>query len=277
MEVTKTIDFEEITTNEVFYFLYRNETEGAIDAGAENNFFIVIDSEAACEGNGAYYDTDPDRITKIRDNISGTYMMVSEVYIFFLMIVLMFFAVFLIPIKMREHHIPMILRKADENNFHLIMRARNFCLLQFILLSGSLTHLSNYYVEDICLHTTNKKLFFNVIDANMTDYYQYCLVTLYWFVTFPLISYWIANYFKDVSRYCCIPFVITGFVFLGFAGLISAVSIFNTLLNGNGWLIRGAMLGQIGVYILCEMFNSFYRYKFAKRDLLRTEEEEIDV
>ena len=26
LEVTRTIDFEQITTNEVFYFLYRNET-----------------------------------------------------------------------------------------------------------------------------------------------------------------------------------------------------------------------------------------------------------
>ena len=48
-EVTQTIDFEEITTNEVYYFLYRNATEGAIDAGAENNYFIVSNAEYECE------------------------------------------------------------------------------------------------------------------------------------------------------------------------------------------------------------------------------------
>jgi hypothetical protein len=45
LEVTKTIDFEQITTNEVYYFLYRNETEGAADAGANNNFYIVLDAD----------------------------------------------------------------------------------------------------------------------------------------------------------------------------------------------------------------------------------------
>jgi hypothetical protein len=83
-------------------------------------------------------------------------MLISEFYIFALMIVLMFFSVFLIPIKMREHHIPMILRKADENHFHLIMRARINCMLFFISLSGSMTHLSNYYVDAPCLHTVQE-------------------------------------------------------------------------------------------------------------------------
>ena len=49
LTVTEVIDFEEITTNEVYYFLYRNETTGAIDAGAENNVFIVSDADEICE------------------------------------------------------------------------------------------------------------------------------------------------------------------------------------------------------------------------------------
>jgi hypothetical protein len=85
----------------------------------------------------------------------------------------------------------------------------------------------------------------------MTDYYQYCLVSLIWLITAPLILYLMLSFFNDVSRYLCIPFVITGLVFLGFAILISAIAILNTLLNGNGWLIRSAQMAQVSVYLLC--------------------------
>ena len=257
--------------------MFRNETKGAMDSGAENNFFIVLNATDECESKGAFYDSNPKRVKTIRDNIYHPYMAISEFYIFSLMITLMFFAIFLIPFKMREHHIPTILRSAEENNFHLIMRARNTCLLLFITLSGSVTHLSNYFVEDKCLHTTEDPLFIQAFDVNMTDYYQYCLVSLIWFISFPMIAFSIASFFKDVSRYIFIPFIITGFVFLGFAVLISAISILNTILNGNGWFIKGAMLFQISVYLICSMFNQIYKVKFAKKDLLRTEEEEIEV
>ena len=85
----------------------------------------------------------------------------------------------------------------------------------------------------------------------MTDYYQYCLVSLIWLITAPLILYLMLSFFNDVSRYLCIPFVITGLVFLGFAILISVIAILNTLLNGNGWLIRSAQMAQVSVYLLC--------------------------
>merc|ERR1711862_409319 len=107
-------------------------------------------------------------------------------------------------------HVPLILRKADENNFHLVMRARNTCLLFFIALSGSMTHLTNYFVRDICLHTTDTPVLIDAFDVNMTDFYQYCLISLVWFISFPMIAYTIFNFFRDVSKYVCIPFIITG-------------------------------------------------------------------
>lgn len=169
--ITRTIDFEEITTVEVFYFLYRNQTSGAIDAGEENNFFIVNDAEKLCNYEGVYFESNPNRITTIRNNIYASFMVVSEAYIFILMLVLLFFTVYLIPVKMKEYHVPIILRRADENMFHVIMRGRNACLLIFIALSGSLPHLFNYFVEDVCLHANTDPIWFSAFDVNMTDYY----------------------------------------------------------------------------------------------------------
>lgn len=92
-----------------------------------------------------------------------------------------------------------------------------------------------------------------------------------------MIAYLIANFFKDVSRYVFIPFIVIGLVFLGFGVLISGISIINVLLNGNGWLTKSCQLYQIAVYFICEALNYNYRIRFAKRDLLRTEEEEIEL
>ena len=50
-EVTQTIDFEVVTTNEMMYFLYRNETEGATDANPQN-WYIVPNAEETCEEKG---------------------------------------------------------------------------------------------------------------------------------------------------------------------------------------------------------------------------------
>jgi len=97
VEVTKEIDFEQITTNEVRYFLYRNATDGARDAGEENNFFIVQNVTQECEGRGVYLDEDPRRMRVIRDNIYNNYMVISEVYIGCIMAFMLFLAVFWIP------------------------------------------------------------------------------------------------------------------------------------------------------------------------------------
>ena len=55
--------FEEITTNDVAYFLYRNPAENATDVGASNNYYITPDVEATCKGQGFQLMKDLDRIT----------------------------------------------------------------------------------------------------------------------------------------------------------------------------------------------------------------------
>ena len=80
-------------------------------------------------------------------------MMFSHGYILLLMLILAVLAVYAIPIKLREHHIPMLFRQADENMFSVIMRAMIFAYFYFIILCGCMPSASMYRVHDVCLHT----------------------------------------------------------------------------------------------------------------------------
>ena len=51
-EVREVIDFEKITTTQVVYFLFKNETLGAADTNEENNYLIVENVNKTCEGEG---------------------------------------------------------------------------------------------------------------------------------------------------------------------------------------------------------------------------------
>ena len=108
--MTQIIDFEEITTNDVAYFLYRNSTEGATDVGASNNYYITPDVEATCLGQGVQMMKDLDRITQVRNTLDSYFMIVSEGYILALMLVLAILAVHVIPEMLKEQHIPMLFR-----------------------------------------------------------------------------------------------------------------------------------------------------------------------
>ena len=110
MNVTQTIDFEEITTNEVMYFLYRNTTKGATDVSSGNNWYIVPDVAETCEGKGFQLMKDLERITEIRDNIDSYFMIVSQSYVLVLMLIMAVLAVYVIPEMLKEHHVPMLFR-----------------------------------------------------------------------------------------------------------------------------------------------------------------------
>lgn len=81
--VTQEIDFENITTTKVQYYLYRNTTEGAADVDEDGNYFLTPNVEDVCGDVGYSFqlmDT-LSRITAIRDNIYSPYMIISEVFL----------------------------------------------------------------------------------------------------------------------------------------------------------------------------------------------------
>ena len=146
----------------------------------------------------------------------------------------------------------------------------------FITLSGCLCHLTNYFT-DTCLHTENNPIYFDEFKVIMTDFYQFCLVSLIWFISIPVSCFMIGAFFKDATRYSMIPCMVTSLVFLFFAFTLSAIVILNMILNGNGYMVQAVQGANIFVVIYCQLFNTCYRMKYAKKDLLRTEEEEVDV
>jgi len=135
---TQTVDFEELEVEEIKYFLVKNDTDGATDAGTDLNAYIEEDINLVCKGAGFFLESESERLVSIRDNINSGFMLASEAYILLLMTVLMIFVTIIIPQKMKEHHVPMLLREADENMFHVMMRVRCMVFLCFMTLSGCL-------------------------------------------------------------------------------------------------------------------------------------------
>ena len=127
------------------------------------------------------------------------------------------------------------------------------------------------------MHTENEPKFFSAFDVNMTDYYQFCMISLVWFISIPVSCFLIGAFFKDATRFSMIPCMITSIVFMVFALILSAVCILNMMLNGNGYMVRAVQGANLFVYFYCQFFNCIYAAKYSKRDLLRSEEEEIDV
>ena len=74
-----------------------------------------------------------------------------------------------------------------------------------------------------------------------------------------------------------IPCLVTSLVFLVFTLILSVVTIANILANGRSIYVRGAHVANLAVYLYVYLFSWIYRVKYSKKDLLRTEEEEIDV
>ena len=95
--VTKTIDFEELRVSEIKYFLYKNLTEGAQDASSSLDSFIVGDVDILCQNEGVFLESDPDKLTSVRDNINSAFMLASEAYILLLMTIMMIFVTIIIP------------------------------------------------------------------------------------------------------------------------------------------------------------------------------------
>ena len=110
----------------------------------------------------------------------------------------------------------------------------------------------------------------------MTDYYQVCLIMFVWFVTVPMVMYAVFAYFKDASRYLLIPMVVASLVFVLVCTILSMIVIGFTMWNGNSLLMR--ITTGVNVFLLCwtVLMNEIYRWKYSKKDLLRTDQEEND-
>lgn len=108
LEVTETVDFEEITAAKDVYFLYKDPASDAVDATGGNGF-VQIDSKMpkTCGGDDKFgWNYDLKRITRLRDNMTSYYMMFSEILILIQMFICFVVACIWIPFSMNEYQIP---------------------------------------------------------------------------------------------------------------------------------------------------------------------------
>ena len=232
--VTEVIDFENVTTTRVLYFLFRNETEGANDTNADNEYEIVENVNETCEGGGYQLEKDMKRAINIRENIRSAYMMVSELFVMLLIVCCFILAVIYVPFFMKEHDIPIILRRAGSNVFFDLLQIRLVIFIYYMILTGSLPHLTMYWLKDRCLHTTDEDYF----GINWTDYYQYCLTIMSWTMSIPLVLWVIASFFKDNFRYLMTPFLVANLVYCLCVAMLSFVTIIFTIIEGNSFEIK---------------------------------------
>ena len=133
------------------------------------------------------------KIKQVRRNIYSVYSRASTVFVLLIMLVLAGLSTIYVPYYLKEYSIPAILRVTNDNMFFSTMRIRSLTYLCFIISAGCLPHLHFYNVHDVCLHTDNSDIFGIV----WTDRYYYSLVTLLWFVSVPIILFYLSSVSKD--------------------------------------------------------------------------------
>jgi len=145
------------------------------------------------------------------------------------------------------------------------------CFFYFCVLSGCLPHLTFYFADDVCLHTYSERDF----GINWTDYYQYCLAMLIWVVTIPLSIFMLAVYFKDNFRYFMYPFLVADSVFIVMGSFLAFVVLGFTIVGGSTTLIKVMTAFNLIVLIYAMVANIIYDVKYAKKDLLRSANEDV--
>ena len=103
VKVFEEVDFQQVQVSKLMYFLYKNQTTGATDAG-QGNQMIISDIEGLCGGPGSYalFPT-IEEVQAIRHNVNSVYMLISMIYVFILMLIVTGFNAIYISYFMKEH------------------------------------------------------------------------------------------------------------------------------------------------------------------------------
>lgn len=196
----------------------------------------------------------------------------STIFVLLIMLVLAGLSTIYVPYYLKEYSIPALLRVTNDNMFFSTMRIRSLTYFCFMICAGCLPHLHFYNVHDVCLHTHDEQPFGLV----WTDRYYYSLVTLLWFVSVPIILFYIASISKDQTRFIFMPFMVASIVFVILIIIFGSVVIVFALFKGNDILTQVSFGFCIAVLFYSLIATLIYRYRYSRRDLVRTDEEEIE-
>ena len=148
------------------------------------------------------------------------------------------------------------------------MVIRIMFFVAFMVLSGALPHLTMYHLDDECLHTSDEDFF----GINFTDFYQYCLTTLVWMMTIPMLIFLTFSIFKDNCRMLMYPCMAVDLVFLFTSVILSSFVVVFTIIQGYSPIVQFTHLFNVGTLICVISFTRIYEHYYSKRDLLRTDE-----
>lgn len=233
--------------------------------------YIVPNVSAVCNGNGTYEALNSlSQIQTIQTNLNSGYMKASDIFVLLMMLLTAFFACIYIPFSINEYGTPIYFRDSFSNIFLDFLRLRIFAFAYFMAMSGCLPHF-NFYITD----RDHYCLFSNRLSIAQVDAYQFILTFLVWTVMIPTFSFLGLNLMRDNIKYTCIPVIIATAIFQVLIVVIAAIIIINVLISANTWYIRLCHIFNICVLVYCILIAALYKHYFSRRDLLKTEQEEI--
>ena len=115
------------------------------------------------------------------------------------------------------------------------------------------------------------------LDVGMVDYYAVCLAMFVWFISVPMVLFVVFAYFKDPSRYLLIPMVVASLVFVLVCSLLSLICIGFTIVHGNSIVMPVSTIANVAILSWTILMNEIYRLNYSKKDLLMSDEQEIEV
>ena len=197
----------------------------------------------------------------------------STAYVLVIMVILGILSTIVVPYYLKEYSIPAILRVTNDNMFYGTMRIRTLTYFCFLICAGCVPHLNFYKVSSPCLHTESRDPF----GLEWTDKWYFSLVTLLWFVTVPMIMFYLSSVQRDSTRYIFVPFMVAGIVFVFLIFVFGGIVVIFSLFRANDILTQVAFAFCLVVLVYSTIMIVIYRLNYSKRDLIRTDDEEIDV
>lgn len=117
------------------------------------------------------------------------------------------------------------------------------------------------------------------MDIFWVDTHQFVSTMLIWTVSIPVLLFLCFTCLRDNIRYACIPVIIATLVFqvLIVIHALWVIAWVVFLWQASHYYVIVAHTYNIIVLLITLCIAALYRYFFAKRDLLKADDEEIDA
>jgi FlaA1/EpsC-like NDP-sugar epimerase len=171
--------------------------------------------------------------------------------------------------------------------FYDFLKLRLFFFGYFMVLAGCLPQLIFYDLssDQKCLHTKNVTHCFPRVggcigvDIVQTDTRQFTLLMIIWMVTVPIFVFMWLRMLRDSMRYVCVPIIVACLVWQVLVVALAIDVNIKALFFGmaaHWWVILSQTLNLL-VFLTAGAITLLYKKFYAKKDMLKTDEEEIDV